>query len=179
MNPAQTPVPPSPSPSPLNSPLPPRIDSRESFSAALRWGFDRAFANGARCIICSDPHFEAWPLNDPALLQQLTAWLRLPQRRLVLLAASYDTVPRQLPRFTIWRRDWAHAIQALQPQPEFALDLPTLLLDDRNISVHLIDPLHWRGRAADDTRTRVLWQEKIDVVLQRTEPAFAVTTLGL
>ena len=174
------PVPqPSAPPPPSPSPLPPRIDSRESFSAALRWGFDRAFANGARCIICSDPNFEAWPLNDPALLQQLTAWLRLPQRRLVLLAASYDSVPRQSPRFTTWRRDWAHAIQALQPQPELALDLPTLLIDDRNVSVHLIDPLHWRGRAADDAHTRLLWQEKIDVVLQRSAAAFAVTTLGL
>ena len=173
----QPPVPSKPPTPPLSPP--PRIDSRESFSAALHWGFERAIAGGARCITCTDPSFEAWPLNDAALLQQLTQWLRLPQRRLVLLAASYDTVPRQLPRFTAWRRDWAHAIQALQPQPEFALDVPALLIDDRHVSVHLIDPLHWRGRAADDARTRLLWQEKIDVVLQRSEPAFAVTTLGL
>ena len=58
---SQPPVPAPPSP-----PSPPRIDSRESFGVALRWGFDRAFANGARCIICSDPNFEAWPLNDAA-----------------------------------------------------------------------------------------------------------------
>ena len=177
MNPL-VPAPPSLASSPVPVPPPP-IESRDAFSAALRWGFDRAIANGARCITCSDPTFEAWPLNDAALLQQLTGWLRLPQRRLVLLAASYDTVPRQLPRFAAWRRDWAHAIQALQPQPEFVLDLPTLLIDDRNVSVNLIDPLHWRGRAALDTRTRLLWQEKIDVVLQRSEAAFAVTTLGL
>jgi hypothetical protein len=43
----------------------------------------------------------------------------------------------------------------------------------------LIDSEHWRGRAALDVRTRVLWAEKIDVVLQRSELAFAVNTLGL
>lgn len=157
----------------------PLIDSRDSFGAALRWGFDTAISNGARCITCADPSFEAWPLDDAALLQRLTAWLRLPQRRLVLLAANYESVPRLLPRFTAWRRDWAHAIQALQPPAEFAADVPTLLLDDRSVSVQLIDPLHWRGRAAVDARSRLLWQEKIDAVLQRSEAAFAVTTLGL
>ena len=99
--------------------------------------------------------------------------------RLVLLAANYDMVPRQLPRFTAWRRDWAHAIQALQPQAEFSADVPSLLIDDRHVSVHLIDPVHWRGRASEEARVRMLWQEKIDAVLQRSEAAFAVTTLGL
>ena len=66
---------------------PPTIDTRESFVAALRWGFETAAAEGARCITCVDPSFEHWPLDDPGLLDGLTAWARLPQRRLVLLAA--------------------------------------------------------------------------------------------
>ncbi|MDP3613114.1 MAG: hypothetical protein Q8R98_14755, partial [Rubrivivax sp.] len=71
------------------------------------------------------------------------------------------------------------AIQALQAPEEFVPGLPTLLLDDRRVSVHLIDPVHWRGRADLDVRARLLWQEKVDVVLQRSEPGFAVSTLGL
>lgn len=158
---------------------PPPMDTRESFGAAVHWGFERAIADGARCITCVDKTFEDWPLDDPALLQALADWLRLPLRRLVLLAASYDTVPQRLPRFTGWRRNWAHAIQALQAPAEFAADLPTLLLDDRKVSVHLVDAVHWRGRASADARARLLWQERVDVVLQRSEPAFAITTLGL
>ena len=157
----------------------PRIDSREAFVAAVRWGFERAAADGARTITCVDTNFASWPLDDPLLLQGLTAWLRQPMRQLVLLAARYDEVPRRQPRFTAWRRDWAHAVQALQPPQELADNLPTLLLDDRKLSVHLIDPVHWRGRAALDGRARLLWQEKVDVILQRSEPGFAVTTLGL
>lgn len=163
----------------MNDTATPRIDGRDSFAAAVRWGFEQAFAGDARCITCVDANFEHWPLDEPLLLQALTAWLRRPQRRLVLLAASYAEVPQRLPRFTAWRRDWAHAIQALQPPQEWAADLPTLLLDDRHMAVHLIDPVHWRGRASLDVRARVLWQERIDAVLQRSEPAFAVTTLGL
>ncbi len=158
---------------------PPRIDSSEAFAEAIRWGMSAAVSDGTRSITCVDPSFELWPLNEVALLETLTAWLRLPQRRLVLLAASYDEVPRRHARFTAWRRDWAHAIQALQCPEEFAAELPTLLIDDRRTCVHLIDPVQWRGRAERDPRARLLWQERVDVVLQRSEPAFAVTTLGL
>lgn len=158
---------------------PPRIDSLESFTEGLRWGLNAAIADGTRTLFCVSPSFEFWPLDEVPVLQALTDWLRLPQRRLVMLAASYDEVPRRQPRFTGWRRDWVHAMQTLQCPQEFAAELPTLLIDDRRTCVHLIDPVHGRGRAERDARSRLLWQERIDVVLQRSAPAFAVTTLGL
>ena len=157
----------------------PDIDSPAGWQAAVVWGVDAAMARGARRITCVDPGFESWPLDDPAFLLRLTAWLRLPQRRLVLLARHYDAVPRWLPRFTAWRRDFAHAIEAWQAPPEMSQDLPALLLDDGPISVHLIDRLRWRGRTAVDQRTAMLWRERIDVVLQRSEPGFGVSALGL
>jgi hypothetical protein len=162
----------------MNAPLP-EIDSFKAWAEALRWGLETACSEGARCITCVDPSFEHWPLNDAALLQTLTTWARLPQRRLVLLAARFDEVPRRHPRFTAWRRDWAHVVQALQSPPEFAAELPSVLLDDRLLSAQLLDADHWRGRVALDRRAHLLLQERVDVVLQRSEPAFAVTTLGL
>ncbi len=161
------------------SEAPPVIDTRESFVAALRWGFDTAIAKGARAITAVDASFDEWPLDDPALLQALTAWLRLPQRGLVLLAASFDEVPRRHPRFNDWRREWAHALQCYQAPEELAAGLPTVLLDDRALSVHLVDAEHWRGRASLDMRAAHLWREQIDVVLQRSASAFPVNTLGL
>ncbi len=161
------------------TPSAPVIDTRDSFGAALRWGFEYALTEGARRLVLVDPTFEHWPLDDASVLQTLTQWARLPGRQLTTLAARYDEVPRRHTRSTAWRKDWAHVFQALQAPTEFAADLPTLLLDDRKLSVHLIDAVNWRGRAALDARARLLWQEKIDVVLQRSEPAFAVTRLGL
>lgn len=158
---------------------PPPIDSLPSWQAALRWGLGMAASQGARCITCVDPDFESWPLDDAALLQELAAFLRRPGRRLVLLAASFDAVPRRLPRFTTWRRDWAHAIQALLIPEEMALETPHLLIDDRELSVQLLDADRWVGRARLDGRARWLLQEKVDALLQRSEPGFPVTTLGL
>jgi hypothetical protein len=158
---------------------PPAIDSLASWQAALRWGFGTAQAQGARTITCVDPGFESWPLDDAAVLKALATFLRLPGRRLVMLASSYDAVPRRLPRFAGWRRDWAHALQTLLVPEEFAAELPSLLIDDRQLSVRLIDPVHWHGRASLEGRTRWLLQEQVDVVLQRSEPGFPVTTLGL
>ena len=68
---------------------------------------------------------------------------------------------------------------AWQAPQELSQDLPMLLLDDGPISVQLIDDLHWRGRAAADPRAATLWRERVDVVLQRSEPGFAASTLGL
>jgi hypothetical protein len=157
----------------------PKIDSRAGFQAALHWGFETAVGEGARCLTAVDPTFAEWPLDAPALLARLTAWLRLPQRRLVLLAASFDTVPRQFPRFTAWRRDWAHAVQPWQAPEELASTLPTLLLDDRVLSVHLADAAHWRGRVSLDPHAARLWRERVETVLQRSEATFSVHTLGL
>jgi hypothetical protein len=157
----------------------PVLNSRAGFIAALKWGFGAAFEQGARRIVCCDATFAEWPLDDASLLQGLTTWLKRPQRRLVLLARSYDEVPRRCPRFTAWRSDWAHAMEAWVAPEEMAADLPTLLVSDGAVSVHLIDAVHWRGRAERDERRARHWCEELDVVLQRSERGFGVNTLGL
>jgi hypothetical protein len=158
---------------------PPILDSRAGFAAAVQWGFAAACARRARRIVIVDPGFADWPLDDPALLQTLVGWLRMPQRQLLLLAAGYDEIPRRLPRFTRWRRDWSHALRTLAVSADQVPSLPTLLLDDGPISVHLVDTVHWRGRAAADAATAAAWRERIDPLLERAEPAFPVDALGL
>lgn len=162
------------------SPPPPAIDGPEDFAPAVRWGFATALAEGARTITAVDTAFgENWPWDDAPLLASLAGWLRLPQRRLVLLAAHYDEVPRLHPRFVQWRRDWAHAITPFVVPEELAHGLPTLLLDDRRVSVVRLDPVQGRGRASLEPRTRLHWHDRIDALLQRSSPGFPVTTLGL
>jgi hypothetical protein len=159
--------------------FPGAIDGRASFLAALHWGLSTAIAQDARRIVCADPCFADWPLDDPALLQALTAWLRRPQRRLVLLARGFDDLPRLFPRFSAWRADWVHAIDGWQAPDELAADVPTVLSCDGEVCVQLIDALHWRGRATLDARIARRWCEDLDVVLQRCERALVARTLGL
>ena len=133
---------------------------------------------GVRAVICIDKHFAHWPLDEPDVLQALSVWLRKPGRRLGLLAQDYATAARSLPRFARWRRDYTHCIDAWQPVDEglppglrglwadgLALqwqDLPALQLRSITNPVQLAQ---MRALSAD--------------FLQRCEPAWPVTTLGL
>jgi hypothetical protein len=157
----------------------PVIDSRKAFHEAVTWGFREAIGQGARRIVCVDANFADWPWDDAATLQALAGWLRQPHRRLDLLARSYAEVPRRSPRFNAWRRDWMHAITAWQIPDDWTEELPCLLVSDGAVSVQLIDNVHWRGRARQDSRAARQWIETVDVVLQRSEQAFAVKPLGL
>jgi hypothetical protein len=158
---------------------PPAFDSRAGFQRTILWGFKAAAAAGARRLVCVDPGFGDWPLDDTELLRGLATWLRQPQRRLVLLASDFDAVPRTLPRFNAWRRDWTHAIDAWQAPDEMAVVLPSLLVADRQLTVRLIDPVNWRGRASLDPQDAHAQSQEVDAVLQRCQRAFSVNVLGL
>ncbi len=157
----------------------PQIDTRSGFADAVRWGFARAIEGGARSVTCVDPHFAEWPLDDAALLSKLAAWLRQPKRRLVLLGADFEALARRHARFDGWRADWAHAIEAWSPPEEDRIELPTLLVDDRDTLVELFDSVRWRGRAAADAQGARAARESADALLQRSASAYPVKRLGL
>lgn len=158
---------------------PPLIDSRPAFHEGLRWLVAQATLHTTRTLWLVDRDFADWPLGDAAFIGALAGWLRLPQRRLVMVAASFEAVPGCHPRFVNWRRDWSHAITAFVAPEDLAGRLPTLMVGDTGLVLHLFDSLHWRGRAGLDEHAARGWQNEIDVVLQRSEPGFPVQTLGL
>jgi hypothetical protein len=155
------------------------IDSRAAFEAAVHMAVGQACARGARRMVWVDADFAEWPLDDAALLQSLTHWLRLPQRRLLLLAQDYDAVARQRPLFVAWYRQWSHAVGAFSPASDAETTLPCALLADDTVLVHLLDPLRWRGWSTTEGSTLRQWRDRLDVLLQHSVPAFPVTTLGL
>lgn len=156
------------------------LRSRAEVQQALLWAVQHALQVHARKLIWVDPDFAAWPLDEPALLQSLTAWLQLPQRRLVLLAQRYDDLARAYPRFVAWRRPWAHAVDAWQPAADAEpLNLPTLCLDDGRLCLQVFDKLHWRGRLQLDERQNRQWRDEIDALLQRCTASFPAHQLGL
>lgn len=171
-------IPPSAKP-PTEVPPDVRIDSRAAFREAALRAFEHATAGASRRIVCVDPDFADWPLDDATLLQRMTDWLRRPQRQWVLLASDYARVPRLHPRFVTWRRDWSHAIAPFAAPADLDGGLPTLLLDERGLMLRIVDRTQWRGRLSYDESSARPWREEVDAVLQRCEPAFAVNTLGL
>ena len=165
--------------SPNQQPLPPAIQTRADFAAAIHWAVRAAAERGARQMVWVDPDFADWPLNEPVLHEALTAWLATPRRHLLLLAEDYDVLPRRHPRFVSWRRNWAHAIEPRIQAEDQSAGLPTLLIDDGPVLLQLLDRVRWRGRCALDKRQASHWREQIDALLQRSAPGFAVSQLGL
>lgn len=159
--------------------MPSALRSKADFHAALRWSLGHALANRSRRMTWLDPDFAIWPLDDPALLDALAQWLRLPQRRLVLVAHRFDGLARQCPRFMAWRRNWSHAIDAWSPSEGVDVRLPTLAIDDDRLCLQVFDSTHWRGRLALGEAAVHQWQDEIDALLQRCEAAFPVHQLGL
>jgi hypothetical protein len=155
------------------------LRSQADVAAAAQWAIERALATRARRLTWLDPDFAVWPLGNPNLLDGLTAWLRLPQRRLVLVAHGYAQLERQHTRFVSWRRNWAHAVDAWSPSEGVDVKLPSLLFDDAQVCVQVFDSTHWRGRLSLDERAVRQWQDETDALLQRCEAAFPVRHLGL
>lgn len=155
------------------------IDSRASFAAAVQAAIVAARDHGARRMVWADADFDAWPLNDPALLRTLTEWSRLPQRRLLLLARDFDRLRRDGPRFVGWRQTWAHAVEAFAPAPADVNEVPSLLLVESVVAVERLDTVRWRGRISTGAAELRSWSEEIDAFLQRCSPAFPASTLGL
>jgi hypothetical protein len=155
------------------------IDSRGDFVAALHELSQLALQQGTPRMLWADDRFAEWPLDDAVLLETLSAWLKPPQRRLVLLANDFVEVQRWRPRFVAWYRLWSHAVTAYSPAEDAPAALPSLAWAEGSAMVHLSDPERWRGWIGTDAATLRQWRDRIDAVLQRSVPAFPATTLGL
>jgi hypothetical protein len=157
---------------------PHEFDSLAAFGAAVGDAAAAAVVQRCRRLLMADPGFDDWPLEDSRLIDALTAFVRLPERRVVLLGERFDGVARACPRFVAWRRVWSHAVDALRPADD-GVHLPTVLLADRSVAVQVLDRVHWRGRVLVDEPGVHRLGDEIDAFAQRSEPTFGVRTLGL
>lgn len=154
------------------------ITSRGEFHAALRSAFAEAAASGCRELWLCDEDFADWPLGERAVVEQLNRWAAS-NRRLTLLARSFDEVTRRHARWVEWRRNWSHIV-ACRTNTELASgEFPAVFLAVGLISVRLSDTPHHRGRLSHEKAEEVRCKEQIDAVLQRSDEAFPATTTGL
>ncbi|OYV01112.1 MAG: hypothetical protein CFE45_06255 [Burkholderiales bacterium PBB5] len=131
-----------------------------------------------RQVTLVDRDFAHWPLGEPAVLDHLGQWLRLPGRQLRLLALDFASTERALPRLARWRRDVVHALQCATPVDDAGLAWPSVLMTGTT-AVQLLDPLHWRARLHHGAAEMQALAHEIDALAQRCEPAWPVTHLGL
>lgn len=154
------------------------IDSRKAFHDALRAALDEVAREGCRELLLADPDFSDWPLGERAVIECLTQWASS-HRRLTLVAASFDEVPRRHARFVEWRRTWAHVIDCRSNTEVETVEFPTMLLAPGLLGVRLVDRVHVRGSLTRDAADLLRWREMLDELLHRSEASFPATILGL
>lgn len=155
-----------------------RIDSRDGFHRALLAALDEAADAGSAELWLCDPDFDAWPLGRPAMVDALGRWVGS-RRRLRLIAADYQGLPRRHPRWMAWRQQWSHVVQCLAVHEELVARVPTLLLVPGRVAVRLHDRERHRGRVERAATDLLRAGELIDALSQRADESLPVTTLGL
>src|SRR5512144_1979929 len=70
------------------------ITTRNEFHDALREAFAAMASSGCREVWLCDDDFADWPLNEPEVVEHLSAWA-LPHRKLTVLARTFEEVTRR------------------------------------------------------------------------------------
>lgn len=154
------------------------IGSRAEFTAAARDQLLHVDAAPVRNITVVDVDFSPWPLDDADVVIALTRWIRLPGRRLRLVGSRFDLIERDQSRFAHWRKPFAYAIECVTPTDVDPADMPCVMVTDAGC-LELLDRERWQARWSSERRTMVLQHERLDALVQRCEPAWPVTVLGL
>lgn len=152
--------------------------SRGDFHTAWHRALSRIAEIGCRELWFSDSDYAHWPLGERAAVEHLTAWA-MSHRKLVVLAAQFETVQRQHPRWVAWRRQWSHVVQCRQVDEADAAAIPSMVLAPGVMSLRLHDPVRFRGRLSTERADAVRDQDDLDAFLQRSHEAFPATSLGL
>lgn len=152
------------------------IQTKTEFHEALRGGFSEAAHKACPEIWLCDADFAEWPLGSRELIGILDEWVAS-RRRLVLIASDFEEFARRHARFVEWRKPWSHVVEC-HANPE-AAEIPTIMLAPGFFALELFDKLRYRGSLSHEAGDAVRCRELIDAVLQRSMPAFPVTTAGL
>jgi len=151
---------------------------RQTFRQLVSDALGCAARQGWRELILCDATFDGWPLGERVCVEALDAWARGGVRQFTMLAKHYDEVPRQHARFVEWRRQWSHKIECRACRTADEQDLPSALWSPA-WTLQRLDPLLYSGVSGAGAERRQLLREQIEQWLQRSTPAFPVTTLGL
>lgn len=155
-----------------------RIQSRAEFTDAARSLLSQIDSGTTREATLVDADFSPWPLDDAAVIDALTRWIRMPGRRLRLVGHRFDVIQRDQSRFASWRKPFAHAIECWSPTDIDAGDMPGVLLLDATY-LELLDREQWQASQSSERRSMVVQRERLDALMQRCEAAWPVTVLGL
>jgi hypothetical protein len=156
-----------------------QIDSWRDFQARVEAGMAMLAAEPVDVLLV-DPDFVKWPLGGRAVMAAFDQWaLGSTRRYLTVLAADFDSMPRNHPRWVAWRSRWSHRVRCMQAPPDLCREVRTTLVLGSVLAMRVIEPRLGRGLWTRDVDQIAAWRMEADVILQRSSEAFPPTTLGL
>lgn len=163
-----------------SGPLPESVSflSRGDFQAAFRQALRHVAEHGGREIYLCDRDYADWPLGEREIVEMFGRWA-MSHRRLVVLAAQFETLQRQHPRWVTWRRSWSHIVECKQVAEDDVAAIPSMMIAPGVLSLRMHDPVHFRGRLSFTHPAEVRDWDDLDAFLQRSVESFPVTNLGL
>lgn len=169
-----------PAPGGLCAAVPARpLTSHAEFRGAVRDALLQAASTGVRELWWLADAWALWPLEEPAVLEALTAWARTPGVRLHWMSREFEALRRAMPRLVRWRQTFSHKIDCRCPDEQPGPALPGLLVADRLLVIRLQDAERLRGWVRHDAADVQAAHEQIDAISQRSSAAFPAVTLGL
>lgn len=154
------------------------FEGRAAFQEALRRAFAALAQSDCREVWLCDRDFAAWPLGEAATISQLSQWA-FSHRRLTVIAAVFNEIERQHPRWVAWRRQWDHVVSCRCADAADADALPSFFIAPQVLGVSLRDNVLFRGTSTCDPPEIARLRSQIDAHLQRSHDAFPATRLGL
>lgn len=159
------------------TPAPGRFSGRIAFAQLIRDSLAAAAEHGWNQLILCDGGFEDWPLNEKEVIDSLNAWARS-GRSFTIVAAQYDGIVRQHPRFVSWRRTWGHIVDSRICRQIDTVNFPSVLWSPY-WALQRLDPVRCSGIAGAEPERIVQLRELLQELLQVSSPGFPATTLGL
>lgn len=163
---------------PMPSGLPQgRLQGRTVFQQAVRDALLQAVREGWNEIIVCDANFADWPLGERAVADALQAWSR-GGRRFVMLAMSYEGIPRWHARFVKWRQTWDHIIECRVCRGSDALGFPSVFWSPSWV-MQRIDIEQDVLLCDHEAARRVGLRQLLDECRRDSTPGFPASVLGL
>lgn len=159
--------------------MPGSFEGRGAFQQAVRDVLTGAAEQGVRRLVWVGPDLREWPVDEPAVLDALTRWMRGGPRQMTWLLSEFESLRSRMPRLVRWRATWSHRVHCLMPDVLSESDMACFLLADERCVIRVFDVNRWRGRVSDEAPDIVQARQWLDAVLQRSTETFPVTTLGL
>jgi hypothetical protein len=134
-------------------------------------------------LFCLDQDFSHWPLGEAGCVAALSQWVQgHPRAQCTMMASDWSRVAAQHPRWVSWRAPWGHRVLCRSPQPDeggCTQEIHALIVLRGVLGLQVLDSE--RCIAVWSRKPQVLsrWWQQGDVILQRSQDAMPITTLGL